>query len=139
MPKAPPFIKGIINLRGDVVSVVDLPKLVDHKDYEIDHFAKLVIVNTGVEVVGLIVERIMGIRKVAADIFEAPSDILKQNGNIFIKGIGRDQKSDSIIILMDVETTLIQAQMEDENDDLGVVQHELELLELEDERAELVI
>jgi len=136
VPKAPPYIKGIINLRGDVVSVIDLPKLVSHHDYRFDRFTKLLIVNTGNEIIGLIIEKVLGIRKVISKTFEPPSDILQQKGNIYIKGIGKDDTSDDIIILMDVGATLEQIQSSDESESLNAIFEALELLELEDERAE---
>lgn len=136
VPKAPPFIKGIINLRGKVISVVDLPKLVSHHDYQYDRFTKLLIVNTGNETIGLIVEKVLGIRKVVSKIFDPPSDILQQKSKVFIEGIGKDAATNDIIILMDIETTLIQVHAIAERQSLDLICHELEMPELEDKRVE---
>ena len=110
--------------------------MVSNHGYQFDRYTKLLIVNTGSEVIGLIVERVLGIRKVNLNEFEPPSDILHQKGNIFIKGIGKDERTNDIVILMDVEKTLIQVQETDESESLDAIHKELELLELEDERAE---
>lgn len=139
VPKAPPYIKGVINLRGDVISVVDLPRLVDHHNYKQSQSTKLLIVKTGLETVGLIIEKVLGIQKVEKENFKKPSDILQQKGNIFIKSIGKDKKSDEIIILIDLETTIDQAQTVDEVEDLDLIQKELEFLEMEDEKNEAML
>lgn len=139
VPKAPPYIKGVINLRGEVISIIDLPLLVDHHNYHQDQKSKLLIVKTGNETAGLIVEKVIGIQKVEKDTFQKPSDILQQKGNIFIKSIGKDKKSDEIIILIDLDTTIDQAQTTDEVEDLDLIQKELEMLELEDEQEEALL
>ncbi len=141
VPKAPQFIKGIINLRGDVISVIDLTLLVSRKAREITPQAKILIVSAGNETAGLLVERVLGIRKVFLSTFEEPSDLLRQKGNIFIEGIGKIDETDEIVVLMDIETTLMQSQSDDidEEEDLRLVLQELEYLEMEDEQAELLI
>ncbi|MDH5559539.1 MAG: chemotaxis protein CheW [Deltaproteobacteria bacterium] len=134
IPKAPAYIKGVINLRGDVISIVDLPLLVEHQSDDFDpELAKFLIVNTGKEVAGLIVERVIGIRKVLMSSFEPPSDLLSQKGNVFIKGMGKDDKTGEIVVLMDLERTLSQAQDPVYlQEDLEETIKELKMLELED-------
>lgn len=139
VPKAPPYIKGVINLRGDVISVIDLPLLVDHHNYKQDQSTKLLIVKTGNEIAGLIIEKVLGIQKVEKDEFKDPSSILQQKGNIFIKSIGKDKKNGDIIILIDLETTIEQAQTVDEVEDLDLIQKELEFLEMEDEKEDSLL
>lgn len=135
VPKAPEYVKGVINLRGEVISVVDLPRLVDHQNYEFTHKTKILIVDTGTEVAGLVVEAVVGIRKVLLSTFEPPSGLLRQRGNIFIKGMSKDDQTDAIVVLMDIAATLRQAQGTNDVegiDALAGVQNELEKLEAED-------
>lgn len=138
VPKAPPYIKGIINLRGDVISIVDLSLLVDKQRKEPGKDARILIVSTGSETAGLLVEKVIGIRKVALSSFDPPSDLIRQKGNIFIEGIGKIEQTGEIVVLMDIETTLQQAQsMEEDEEELHMVRQELEYLEEEDDRLEV--
>lgn len=138
VPKAPPYIKGIINLRGDVISIVDIGLLVDRKKRDLTKDSRILIVSADNESAGLLVEKVMGIRKVKLSSFEPPSDLIRQKGNIFIEGIGRIEATGEIVVLMDIETTLLQAQtMEEDEVELEKVREELELLEMEDERVRL--
>ncbi|MBU2515058.1 chemotaxis protein CheW [bacterium] len=140
VPNAPQFIKGIINLRGDVISIVDLSLLVDKKRREPTKDSRILIVNSGNETAGLMVEKVIGIRKIMISSFEPPSDLLKQKGNIFIEGIGKIDESGEIVVLMDIETTLLQAQtVEEEDEDLEQIRKELEFLEMEDEKLQLTM
>ncbi len=140
VPKSPQFIKGIINLRGDVISIVDLSLLVDKKRRELTKDGRILIVNSENETAGLMVEKVIGIRKVMLSSFEPPSDLLKQKGNIFIEGIGKMEDSGEIVVLMDIETTLLQAQtIEEEDEDLEQIKRELEFLEMEDEKLQLAL
>ncbi|MCG8333110.1 MAG: chemotaxis protein CheW [Proteobacteria bacterium] len=138
VPKAPPYIKGIINLRGDVISIVEVGLLVDRKRRKLTKDARILIVKAGKESAGLLVSKVLGIRKVLLSSFEQPSDLIKQKGNIFIEGIGKIDESDDIVVLMDIETTLLQAQtLEEDEEELEEIRRELEFLEEEDEKAQL--
>jgi purine-binding chemotaxis protein CheW len=129
VPKAPLYLKGIINLRGEVISIIDVGLLVDRKRREVSSNARILIVNSGGETAGLLVGKVIGIRKVVLSTFEPPSDLIKQKGNIFIEGIGKIDESGEIVVLMDIETTLLQAQsMEEEDEDLEMVRKELEYM-----------
>lgn len=138
VPKAPPYIKGIINLRGDVISIVDVGLLVDKKRRELTKDARILIVASGNESAGLLVGKVLGIRKVLLSSFEPPSDLIKQRGNIFIEGIGKIEETGEIVVLMDIETTLLQAQtLEEDEEELEEIRRELEFLEEEDEKAQI--
>jgi purine-binding chemotaxis protein CheW len=140
IPKAPPYIKGIINLRGEVISVISLSLLVDNTEHELTKEAKVLIVKAGADVSGLLVEKVIGIRRVPPTLFEPPSDLLKQKGNIFIEGIGKIKETNEIVVLMDIETTLRQAQTETEKledeEDYQAVLRELEQLERQGETVQ---
>ncbi|MCP4751114.1 MAG: hypothetical protein GY866_09485 [Proteobacteria bacterium] len=144
VPKSPPFIKGIFNLRGEVVSVVDLPMLVGNDDFRATKDARIVVVRAGNEIAGLLVEKVLGIRKIALSSFDTDHDILKRKGNIFMQGIGKDDEFGEVVVFMDVETTMFQAQNsskkeQEEEEILKIIKGELEYLEMEDERLELAL
>ena len=109
VPKAPNFVKGVINLRGTVISVINLPALINETESPVTKATKILIVQPREEVVGIIVDDLVGIKRVKLSEFEKPSKFLQQKGNLFIEAIGKEKNGD-IIVLMDIEKTLIQAQ-----------------------------
>ncbi len=110
VPKAPRYILGVLNLRGEVISVVNLPLLVGRPKYEFSIHTRLLIVNPGHNLAALVVEKVVGIRKVKLSSFKPPSDLLTRRGNVTIRGMAQDEKTDDIVILLDVTKTLEQSQ-----------------------------
>lgn len=137
VPKAPKTVEGVINLRGEVVTVVHLPRLVGNDEYEESLQTKILVVETDKEKAGLIVERVIGMRKERLSTFEPPSDLVRQRSNIFIRGMKKDEHSEDIIVLMDVQKTLYQAQnpQAGESEVIGLLglQKELEDLALQEQ------
>jgi len=137
VPKSPPYVMGVINLRGDVISIVNLPLLVGNKKYEFSIHTRILIVHPGHDVAGLIVEKVIGIRKVLMTTFKKPSDLLTRRGNVFILGMSKDEKTDNIVVLMDLVKTLAQSQEQepDQISEEGILslQEELRLLDAEED------
>lgn len=101
VPNSPDFMKGVINLRGSVVPVVDMRKrfLMDERAY--DMFTVIIIVEVKKMLVGMIVDSVsdvMGIRQ--ADIHETPHFTTKIDTE-FIAGIG--QVNDKLTIILDID------------------------------------
>ncbi|MDX2470141.1 MAG: chemotaxis protein CheW [SAR324 cluster bacterium] len=136
VPKSPTYIYGVINLRGEVISIVNLPLLVGNKKYEFTQHTRILIVDPGGEKAGLIVEKVEGIRKVYMSGFQKPSSLLTRRGNVFIKGMTQDDEVGGIVVLMDLQKTLEQSQSEEveeiPEDGIYDIQEELRKLDLEE-------
>ena len=73
IPNMPRHIKGVMNLRGTVVPVVDLRAKLGMSDAEFTRFTVIIVVNVGARVVGLIVDAVSDVLDVAAtDVVPAP-------------------------------------------------------------------
>ena len=111
VPKAPKYIEGVINLRGDVISIVHLPKLVGNHEFKSDPMmTKILIVETQKGKAGLIIEKVLSIKKHKLSSFEQPNSLVRHKNNIFIRGMKKDDNSEDILVLIDLEKTLYQAQ-----------------------------
>jgi purine-binding chemotaxis protein CheW len=73
MPKAPRFLAGIINLRGRVVSVLDFKKRFDLPDCDLTTDARIIVVEVGDQVVGLLVDKVLEVQKINKAKRSAPS------------------------------------------------------------------
>ncbi len=113
VPKAPPFVNGVINLRGDVITILDLAKLFENSSQSISESTRIVIVAIDEQKAGFQVDRILGIEHVPYSLFEKPSGLVRGQYNMFVEGIGREPDKDEVIILMDVQETLAQSEMYD--------------------------
>ena len=106
---APSFIKGVVNLRGVIVPIIDLRLKLGCESAEYNTFTVVVVLNVRGRVVGAVVDSVSDVLELHGEqIREAPS----MNASIdtsFITGIG--SVSDRMLILMDIQSLMSSADM----------------------------
>ena len=104
VPNAPAEILGVINLRGDVVTVIDLGVVFWGKRSRVGESSRLVIVEDGSERVALLADEIEDIRAVDPEAVEpAPANVSGAEGRFFRCVYKRDGK---LTAILDVKATL---------------------------------
>lgn len=111
IPRTPPFVNGVINLRGDVITILDLAKMFENEANEANEHTRIIIVEIDEQKAGFQVDQILGIDHVPYSLFEKPSGLIRGQYNQFIEGIGREPDKNEVIILMDVRETLTRSEM----------------------------
>jgi purine-binding chemotaxis protein CheW len=101
VPKAPAYIKGLINLRGNIISLLDINLLLDVEKGE-NKQSNIVIVNMKEELVGIAVNEVDEVLEVEEDIIERIEDDKKRS---YIKGVINFK--DRIVTLIDIDKLLI--------------------------------
>ncbi|PYQ15720.1 MAG: hypothetical protein DMF80_07920 [Acidobacteria bacterium] len=105
VPRAPDFIKGVINLRGRIIPVVDLKRKLGLG--QVDGAARpsrIVVVKVRERLVGLLVDGASQVLKVpVASIEAAPEEVVEIDAN-YLRGVAKLQ--DRLIILMDLPKVL---------------------------------
>ena len=86
VPLAPPAIRGLINLRGQIVTVIDLRRCWELPDRESSAAVTHIIVQTGAEVLSLLVDKMRGVEDVDETQFEPPPDTLRGGSRELITG-----------------------------------------------------
>jgi len=86
VPLAPPVVAGLINLRGQIVTAIDLRRRLELKPRDYDLFPINVIVRTPDETVSLLVDEIGDVLDVTNDDFERPPDTYKGGVRELIQG-----------------------------------------------------
>lgn len=100
VPGAPAFIEGVINLRGAVVPIVDLrtrfglPLPANHSK------SVIVIVELIGLPLGLIVDKVTDVTKIAESAIEPPSPLLTSVDTAYLRGIGKFRER--LVILLDL-------------------------------------
>jgi purine-binding chemotaxis protein CheW len=104
VPSVPSFVKGVINLRGLVVPVVDLRLKfsMDEKDY--DKFTVILIMEVGDRTIGAIVDSVSDVLTLDNEDVQATPDFSSGISVDFISGMGR--LGDKIIIMLDIDKVL---------------------------------
>ncbi len=106
VPGAPAHVRGVINLRGEVATVIDLRTVLGMAPAEETRDTRNLIIHSQAETIGLYVDRISDILTISDDdISPAPSNVNGVDGR-FILGV-HTMDSD-IVVLLDVEKVLAQ-------------------------------
>ncbi|OYT54200.1 MAG: chemotaxis protein CheW [Candidatus Altiarchaeales archaeon ex4484_2] len=102
VPRTPAVIKGIINVRGKIVVVVDLKERFNlGRDEDGTH---IILVETGGRMLGVIVDDISHVLRVDSDHIKEPPDIITKNIHAdYIHGIVILEDQERFIILLDVD------------------------------------
>lgn len=114
VPRAPDFVEGIIDVRGDIIPVINLLKRFGIPESEIDDDDRIVITEIGEQIVGLLVDAVSEVTRLPEEDIEPPSDVVSAVHSEFIAGIGKQQRGDNsrLIIVLDVEKVLTEGQQD---------------------------
>ncbi|MEP6823360.1 MAG: chemotaxis protein CheW [Ramlibacter sp.] len=107
---APAFIKGVINLRGVIVPILDLRVKfqLPHSDY--DEFTVVIIMNVAQRLVGVVVDSVSDVVSLAAqDIRPTPEFASETFDSRYITGLATIDEA--MLILLDIEKLLTSAEM----------------------------
>lgn len=104
VPNSPNYIKGVINLRGEVVAVMDIRKRLGLDSIEIDNDTRIIIVNDEDMVLGLMVDSSSEVIQLNNNEIDNPPSIGDSISSEYINGIGK--KDGRIIILLNLSKIL---------------------------------
>jgi purine-binding chemotaxis protein CheW len=104
VPRAPAFVEGVINLRGKVIPVVDLRRRFGLPTAEHTRASRIVVVELGDQVVGIIVDGVSEVLRVNTATVEPPSPVVAGIDSEYLHGIAK--LSDRLVILLDLDRIL---------------------------------
>jgi len=110
LPKSPAFVKGVINLRGAVLPIVDLAARLGFEGAEASDRHVIIVAQIGPQVVGLLVDAVSDIISVTDDVIQPTPDVASETAKTFVRGLlaveGR------MISLIDLEHVLPSLELE---------------------------
>lgn len=104
LPKAPSFVKGIINLRGDVIPIVDLRDKFGLESQAHTSSTRIIVVDVDERLIGLVVDSASQVVRIPSDQIDPPPPILGGLSSEYIRGVGK--LDDRLIILLNIDTLL---------------------------------
>lgn len=104
VPLAPPVVRGLINLRGQIVTAIDLRRRLELQDRPADQPPLNVVVHTDDGAVSLLVDEIGDVLEVSEKMFEAPPETLKGTARALIRGAYK--LPDRLLLILDTAKTL---------------------------------
>src|SRR5262249_42821686 len=106
VPRAPEFIRGVINLRGRILPVVDLKRKLRMGSVEIGKASRIVVVRLRERLLGLLVDGAQQVLKVPISRIEPPPEEVLAGGGDYIRGVAKLE--DRLVILVDLLRILAQ-------------------------------
>jgi purine-binding chemotaxis protein CheW len=106
---APGFIKGVTNLRGTIVPIVDLRLKFELGEAEYNAFTVVIILNVANRVVGVVVDSVSDVMELASDQIREAPEFNGAVGSNHIMGLG--SLGERMLILMDIEKLMASPDM----------------------------
>jgi purine-binding chemotaxis protein CheW len=87
LPQSPSFVRGVINLRGAVLPIVDLAARLGFPPAEPTARHVIIVAQIGSQVVGLLVDAVSDILTVTDDIVQPTPDVASEMAKTFVRGV----------------------------------------------------
>ncbi|MBN1165063.1 MAG: purine-binding chemotaxis protein CheW [Candidatus Krumholzibacteriota bacterium] len=101
VPGSPEFILGVINLRGNVIPVMDIRARLGLPTKEITKKSRVIVVELDGSQLGLLVDGVHHVLEIPHDELSHPPDVAMTDRNKFIQGIG--QVDDKLMFFIDIK------------------------------------
>jgi len=111
VPGAPHYVLGIINLRGNVVTVIDTRRRFGLADVENDDETRIVIVEANNNVVGILVDSVAEVVDLKKSEIESTPHVGKDESSKYIQGVS--SREGELLILVDVNKLLSEEEWQD--------------------------
>lgn len=111
VPKAPSFVEGVINLRGEIVPVIDLKKRFDLPEGKITENTRIIIVTVKDLTVGMIVDSSTEVIQLPQDEIEDAPAITSGIDSDYLEGVGKI--NDELLILLNLAKVLRPKEVEE--------------------------
>lgn len=106
---APEFIKGVVNLRGTIVPIVDMRLKFNCSEVEYNSFTVVIILNLHNRVVGIVVDSVSDVMELVPEAIRPAPDIESAIDNGCILGLG--SVGERMLILLDIEKLMSNVDM----------------------------
>jgi len=104
VPRAPSFIEGVLNLRGEVMPVIDLRERFGLPRQPATSLSRIVITPIGGVSTGLVVDSVEEVKSVDLRRLEEPPRVTSVGANAFIEKVARTE--DAVVFLLNVQRLL---------------------------------
>ncbi len=111
VPGAPPYVLGIINLRGNVVTVIDTCQRFGLPPIELTDNTRIVIIETNQQVIGILVDAVAEVVYLRQSEIESTPNVGNDESAKFIQGVSH--RGNELLILVDLNKLLGEEEWEE--------------------------
>lgn len=107
IPRAPHYIEGIVNLRGNVIPALDLRRLFNISEKQVTDATRIIIVDFDGKRTGIIVDSVSEVLRFEKTLIEPPPEILSSGINSdYVEGVGKLDGGKRMILILDINKVL---------------------------------
>lgn len=108
LPKSPSFMEGVINLRGKVISVIDLKKRFDMEVEDFTDNTRIIVVDVDINghTLGIIVDEVNEVLRLPLSDIEPPPTVISEITAEYLRGVGK--LGDRLLVLLDLQRILTE-------------------------------
>ena len=111
IPRAPDYIEGVINLRGQVTTVISLRKKFGLEQKEVDQYTRIIVAEIDGLTLGITVDAVNEVLKLPTKNIEpTPAIVANDVDTRYIRGIGK--LDDRLLILLDIHRIMNEDELE---------------------------
>lgn len=112
VPRAPYFVDGMTNLRGNIIPVINIRKLFALEDRKADDRTRVIIVDIGGSKTGLRVDQVNEVLRLEKrDIVKTPNIIVSEGANKYMEGVCKIGGGKRMVVLLNVEKILDEEEL----------------------------
>jgi len=105
IPNTPDFIEGVINLRGQITTIINLRKRFGLENKPIDNDTRIIVVEHNNSVIGMMVDSVSEVKYLSErEVESLPPIVTSRNESSFLKGVGK--LPDGLMVLIDLNKVL---------------------------------
>jgi purine-binding chemotaxis protein CheW len=111
VPGAPDYVLGIINLRGNVVTVIDTRRRFGLMPHELDDMSRIIVVEVNGNVIGMLVDSVAEVVYLHQSEIDTAPNVSNDDSSRFIQGVS--SREEKLLILVDVDKFLTEEEIAD--------------------------
>jgi purine-binding chemotaxis protein CheW len=100
VPRAPQFMEGVINLRGQLIPIIDLRTRFGMERSELTKNTRIVVTEIGNKRIGMVVDSVSEVLRIPVEQIEDAPDLVAGVETEYIRGVGK--MGDRLIIMLDL-------------------------------------
>jgi purine-binding chemotaxis protein CheW len=109
VPRAPRFIEGVINLRGNVIPVISLKERFKMETSGSTNDARIIVIQVNGRTMGVMVDQVTEVIRIPEDAIEPPPPVAVGIDSGYLRGVGKIE--DRLIVLLELDTIIDKEQL----------------------------
>jgi len=105
VPNSPPYVEGVINLRGKVIPVINLRQRLGLESKEWDKHTRIIVMELSGKTVGFVVDAVSEVLRIPKSVTEPPPEMGDKANADYIMAVGKLE--DRLLTLLDLEKVLV--------------------------------